>query len=310
VPSLLEKRRAVGGATAKILVLLALAAAGVAIAVGGPGTHAPSPAPSASGPSSAPSASPSSLAASGPPLAQSAPPPSALAPSAPSGALSAAFPLDPPPLDELGRPQLDRAAIQRVLVREEPDIHRRCWEPALRSASPGAPTSTRLVIVLTIAPSGAVDSATVSEEARGYPALAECVAARVRTWKLPAAQGQTTVTIPFVFSSHAGPAPARDPGTDLPAFDKPAAAAALQRAAAEAGAKCRRSGAARVSGQVVVTLAPTGRVTRVDASQGELGGSPVGACVEGIFRKMTVPPFSGGLITIARSVAVGVVEAL
>ncbi|MBI5534735.1 MAG: zinc-ribbon domain-containing protein [Deltaproteobacteria bacterium] len=97
-------------------------------------------------------------------------------------------------------PQLEQADIQRVVSSNVGFVKRQCWEPALASRSPNAPTSAKVSVMLTIAPDGSVQSANASGGS-GYPDLASCVAGRVRGWKFPPSSGSSTANIPFVFAS-------------------------------------------------------------------------------------------------------------
>ena len=82
--------------------------------------------------------------------------------------------------------------------------------------------------------------------------------------------------------------------TDGPQFNKGAAIAALS-SAASASTSCKRPGGPTGSGKVIVTFAPSGRVTSANVAGGAFGGTPVGGCVASVFRRAKVPPFGGGL---------------
>jgi outer membrane biosynthesis protein TonB len=97
-------------------------------------------------------------------------------------------------------PQLEQADIQRVVSSNVGFVKRQCWEPALASRSPNAPTSAKVSVMLTIGPDGSVQSANASGGG-GYPDLASCVAGRVRGWRFPPSSGNSTANIPFVFAS-------------------------------------------------------------------------------------------------------------
>ncbi len=92
------------------------------------------------------------------------------------------------------------------------------------------------------------------------------------------------------------PAPAID-------FDPDAASWALDRAAVSAGT-CRSvddpSGVARV----IVTFAPSGRVTSATVNGPPFAGTTTGGCVARFLRSATVPPFSGDHVTVAKTVVV------
>lgn len=99
-----------------------------------------------------------------------------------------------------GLAQLSQADIQRVVSTNSPGIKRRCWQPALESHAGLGPANARVMASITIAPSGAVQSASASGGERDFPGLASCIAARVKTWKFAPSSGSTPVNIPFVFA--------------------------------------------------------------------------------------------------------------
>jgi predicted Zn finger-like uncharacterized protein len=100
-----------------------------------------------------------------------------------------------------GGSQLDQSQIQSTVSRYTGSVKRSCWQPALDSRDPSAPTSARVVVTITVAPSGNVQNVTTSGEPRGYPGLATCIAGRVRAWQFPPSSGTTTANVPFVFAA-------------------------------------------------------------------------------------------------------------
>ncbi|HEX6275530.1 MAG TPA: GYF domain-containing protein [Polyangiaceae bacterium] len=100
-----------------------------------------------------------------------------------------------------GGSQLDQSQIQSTVSRYTGSVKRSCWQPALDSRDPSAPTSARVVVTITVAPSGNVQNVTTSGEPRGYPGLASCIAGRVRAWQFPPSSGTTTANVPFVFAA-------------------------------------------------------------------------------------------------------------
>jgi hypothetical protein len=97
--------------------------------------------------------------------------------------------------------QLDSSAIQRTVSNYVPSVRRGCWQPALDSRAPDAPSSARVVAAVTIASSGTVQQVTTSGDPRGYRGLARCIESRVRGWTFPRSGGTTTVNVPFVFAA-------------------------------------------------------------------------------------------------------------
>jgi hypothetical protein len=97
--------------------------------------------------------------------------------------------------------QLDGASISRVVSNFTPSVRRGCWDPALISRGPDAPSTARVAVSITIAPSGNVENVTTSGDPKGYPNLAHCIESKVRGWKFPRSSGSTTANVPFVFAA-------------------------------------------------------------------------------------------------------------
>ena len=97
--------------------------------------------------------------------------------------------------------QLDAAQTQSTVARYTGSVKRSCWQPALDARDPSAPTSARVMVTITVGPSGSVQNVTTNGDPRGYPGLAPCIAGRVRAWQFPATGGTTTVNVPFVFAA-------------------------------------------------------------------------------------------------------------
>jgi TonB family protein len=80
-------------------------------------------------------------------------------------------------------------------------VKRSCWQPALDSRAPDAPTGARVAVKIDIAPGGNVSGVSSSGDPRGYRGLATCIESRVRNWSFPPSSGATTVNVPFVFAA-------------------------------------------------------------------------------------------------------------
>jgi eukaryotic-like serine/threonine-protein kinase len=70
--------------------------------------------------------------------------------------------------------------------------------------------------------------------------------------------------------------------------------------AASSAASCKRDGGPTGVGSVSVTFSPEGPVTSVTVSA-PFAGSPVGNCVQTVFRNVRVAPFSGSSVTLSKS---------
>jgi hypothetical protein len=98
------------------------------------------------------------------------------------------------------------------------------------------------------------------------------------------------------------PAPAAssaEKADDKPEFNRDAARAALDSAAGAASG-CKQKGGPTGRGRVTVTFAPSGRATQASVGP-PFAGTPVGSCAANAFRGASVPPFSGGPVTVSKS---------
>jgi hypothetical protein len=100
----------------------------------------------------------------------------------------------------------------------------------------------------------------------------------------------------------AEPEPVAEPPAPTEPFNKTAASAALDGAAAEA-AGCRKPGDPSGIASVVVTFAPSGRVTTATVS-GLFAGTPTGGCVAAKLRAARIPAFAGDHTTVSKTVVI------
>jgi outer membrane biosynthesis protein TonB len=98
-----------------------------------------------------------------------------------------------------GGQQLAAADVERVVQSHRAFVKRQCWESALASRPPSAPSSARVVVTMNVAPDGRVQSVNASG-GDGYPGLSGCVQGQVKSWAFPPSEG-STVTVPFVFAA-------------------------------------------------------------------------------------------------------------
>ncbi len=87
----------------------------------------------------------------------------------------------------------------------------------------------------------------------------------------------------------------------LPPFDKSAARLALDVAGARAQS-CRQASDPAGSARIIVTFAPSGRVTTATVSGAPYAGTATGGCVATAFRGAAVPAFAGPAITVTKTV--------
>ena len=86
-------------------------------------------------------------------------------------------------------------------------------------------------------------------------------------------------------------------------FDKGAALAALT-AAASAASSCRRGADPSGTAVVLVTFAPSGRVTSANLSGPPFAGTPTGGCIAAQMRAARVPAYTGGYVTVSKRVVI------
>lgn len=94
--------------------------------------------------------------------------------------------------------------------------------------------------------------------------------------------------------------PAGPVSTGLSSFNKGAAIQALNVAASQATI-CKKPDGPTGTGKVTVTFAPSGRATTAVVSGGSFGGTTVGGCISGVFKRAKVPPFDGDPVTVSKS---------
>lgn len=88
-----------------------------------------------------------------------------------------------------------------------------------------------------------------------------------------------------------------------PPFDANAARAALNSAAGAASG-CRQEGDPSGTATVVVTFAPSGRVTSANISGPPFAGTKTGGCIAAALRGAKVPAFSGEHVTVSKTVVI------
>jgi len=86
-------------------------------------------------------------------------------------------------------------------------------------------------------------------------------------------------------------------------FDPSAAESALASAAQRA-TSCRQDGDPTGVARVVVTFAPSGRVTSATISGPPFAGTATGSCIARTMRAMSLPPFTGDHMTISKTVVI------
>jgi GYF domain 2 len=88
-----------------------------------------------------------------------------------------------------------------------------------------------------------------------------------------------------------------------PPFDANAASAAVASAAAQA-TSCRQEGDPTGTTTVIITFAPSGRVTTATVNGPPFAGTKTGGCIAATMRRARVPAFSGDAKTVSKSVTI------
>ncbi|WP_050430312.1 hypothetical protein [Chondromyces crocatus] len=165
------------------------------------------------------------------------------------------------------------------------------------SPLPGSPTAQELspdaAAMASVAASAASAQALVGASSSSPTEPRRETAARDRAAVAQPAAKTTKAAATPTAAPEAAPAGAGD-------FNRSAAIAALNGAAASAAMSCKQgdAGGAKVS----VTFAPSGRVTSARVESGPFVGTPTGGCIATVFRGARVPPFSGGPVAVSKQV--------
>jgi hypothetical protein len=88
--------------------------------------------------------------------------------------------------------------VNRV-VRRHSAAFRACYGRTLKTASPVL--GARVVLRVTVAPSGAVTRASITDDTVGDPPTADCIVSRARAMRFPAREDPVTLTLPIVFAA-------------------------------------------------------------------------------------------------------------
>jgi hypothetical protein len=104
------------------------------------------------------------------------------------------------------------------------------------------------------------------------------------------------------------PTPRREPTPSVrepvgAAFDRDAAVSALATQATQAS-QCRKDGDPSGTTTVVVTFAPSGRVTSANVNGPPFAGTPTGGCIAAAFRRAHIPAFDGDKVTVSKTLTI------
>lgn len=120
------------------------------------------------------------------------------------------------------------------------------------------------------------------------------------TGSASAARGARPADTTKPFDPPSGTAP---PAPGPAAFDKDAANAAIATASQQV-LSCKKSGDPSGVAKLDITFAPSGHVTSSKVGGKPFAGTTTGSCLAQLFRGVTVPPFEGEPVTLAKTVSI------
>jgi hypothetical protein len=175
--------------------------------------------------------------------------------------------------------------------------------PSVAAASPSpAPVEEELTFETAKPSAGAVDKAASPSVAASSSSLRAEPSKPSSTESKPEAGPAAP---PPAAKEEPKPEPKSEPPSAEPAgpFDRAAATAALNASSTQASA-CRKEGDPSGVASVVITFAPSGRVTSANVSGPPFAGTPTGGCIAAALRKAKVPPFEGDRVTVSKTIVV------
>jgi len=193
---------------------------------------------------------------------------------------------------------------------EAPAAHPVTTPPAANT--PAAPPEAAAPAAVTLAPAPtAADDVTfettptkpavVPAATRDKPTSAETPTAGEKPG--PAAPTEPKPEPPVAKEEPKTPIEPAVPGEPAGPFDRAAAATALTASAAQASA-CRKEGDPSGVASVVITFAPSGRVTSANISGPPFAGTATGGCIANALRKAHVPAFDGERVTVSKTIVI------
>jgi hypothetical protein len=147
-------------------------------------------------------------------------------------------------------------------------------------------------------PNAATDVASDSKPTK--PALEAPAEAKLAA-SAPAASPATDTPAASGAEATAQATPAAEAAPAAPSIDGAALRLALNDGAARA-MSCRQPGDPSGNATVVVTFAPSGRVTQALVNGPPFAGTSTGGCIAARLRGISVPPFSGDLVTVKKTI--------
>jgi predicted Zn finger-like uncharacterized protein len=175
---------------------------------------------------------------------------------------------------------------------------------AVANAAPSPPTADDDVTFETTPVKTSTAAVHDKAQATPTPAAPSEPAAAVASPATPPKSEPKAEPAPVVKEDPKAPAPEPAvPAEPAGPFDRAAAAAALGGAAAQASA-CKKDGDPSGVASVVITFAPSGRVTSANVSGPPFAGTPTGGCIANALRKARIPAFDGDRVTVSKTIVI------
>ncbi len=205
---------------------------------------------------------------------------------------------EPQPTAEHSAPLLSNAAPSVESTETPAPVAEGSSAPEMASSAPStAPpnnAASAATVATTVATIAAVKSTVTPKPEATEPSEPPKAEAAVATEK-PSAPA--TPAVPVEIHNALPPAA---PGTE---FDRSAAISALKGAAAQASS-CRKDGDPSGTATLVITFAPSGRVTSATIQGPPFAGTPTGGCIANTMRHAQVPSFDGDRVTVTKTVVI------
>ncbi|HYQ14396.1 MAG TPA: MJ0042-type zinc finger domain-containing protein [Polyangiaceae bacterium] len=197
-------------------------------------------------------------------------------------------------------PREPAALAEKPAPLEKPEALAATAPPAAPTAKSAEPAADDVTFETTPAPKVATthrepaSSGSGTSEAKPQPSKPEPTKTATPSEPEPAVAKTEPKAPPSEPATPSGPVGDFDPAT---------AAAALTAGAAQASS-CRKDGDPSGVASVVITFAPSGRVTSANISGPPYAGTPTGGCIAAALRRVRVPAFDGDRVTVSKTIVI------
>jgi hypothetical protein len=194
-------------------------------------------------------------------------------------------------------------ALVVVAARPAPHDGRALGAPAGAVAAPdGAPAARADALPAQPAPAARAGARATAAFLEAQPLADAVETPRATPWRMPL-RSSGPESAPYAAAPSASASAFEANDFEASDFDASAAASAVAAAAATAsGCGDGEHPGRRVT--VLVTFAPSGRVTQALVAAGSLTGTLAGSCVANAMRAARVPPFAGDPVTVQKTLLI------